>query len=147
MKPNARNRELARIHMLKKDLGLDDDTYRAVLWSLARVESARDLDTHGRQQVIAHMQAKARKAGVARKPRQIAASGKAPQIAKIRALLINAPGGRRDDAYADAMAQHMFGVERFGWCDSGQLHKLIGALQIDLKRTVGRAVPAEPRVP
>lgn len=143
MSSDPRNRELARIHVLKKDLGLDDDQYRVVLWTIARVESARDLDSHGRQQVIQHLEAHAKRAGVAKPVRQKPADAKAPMVAKIRALLINAPGGRRDDAYADAMSLHMFQVERFTWCTPEQLHKLVSALIIDLKRTVGRAAPAD----
>lgn len=145
MKADPRNRELGRIHILKKDLGLDDDQYRVVLWTVARVDSSRDLDSHGRQQVIAHLESHAKRAGVGqRKTRQTPADGKAPMVGKIRALLINAPGGRRDDAYADAMSQHMFQVARFTWCTPDQLHKLVSALIIDLKRTVGRAAPADP---
>lgn len=132
---DPRNRDLARIHVLKKELGLDDDQYRVVLWTLARVESAADLDTHGRQQVIQHLEAHARRAGVARRTRQTAAPDKGPLVAKIRALLINAPGGRRDDAYADALSQKMFNVQRFTWCSHEQLHKIVAALSIDLRRT------------
>lgn len=125
-----RNRELARIHVLKKQLGLDDDTYRTVLHVVARVESARDLDAHGRRQVIQQLESRL----PAGERRGQVAPHKARQVAKIRALLIHAPGGRRQDAYADAMAQHMFGVERFAWCEPAQLHKLIAALMVDLGR-------------
>lgn len=130
---DARSRDLARIHVLKKDLGLDDDQYRTMLWTVARVDSAKDLDTHGRTQVIEHLEAHAKRAGVLR-PRQKAAPGKAAMVSKIRALLINAPGGARDDAYADALAQRMFRVERFTWCSGDELHRLIAALMIDAKR-------------
>lgn len=133
--PDPRNRELGRIHILKAQLGLDDDQYRTMLWVVGRVESAKDLDPHGRRQVIEHLEGHAKRAGIMPKPvRQKPADAKAKLVAKIRALLINAPGGRRDDAYADAMAQHMFGVERFSWCDPQQLYKLVGALMIDAKR-------------
>ena len=98
MKTDPRNRELGRIHILAKDLGMDDDQYRVMLHVVARVDSARDLDTHGRQQVIAHLESHAKRAGVAKPVRQTPADSKAPLVAKIRALLINAPGGRRDDA-------------------------------------------------
>ena len=53
-----RNSELAKIHIAKKDLGLDDDTYRDVLWTVARVRSAKDLDHHGREQVLKHFKSK-----------------------------------------------------------------------------------------
>lgn len=37
-----RRADLAQIHIAIKDLGLDDDTYRAILWTVARVKSAAD---------------------------------------------------------------------------------------------------------
>lgn len=141
-KSDPRNRDLGRIHILKKDLGLDDDQYRVVLWTVARVESSKDLDSHGRRQVIEHLEAHARRAGVARPVRQKPADAKAPLVAKIRALLINAPGGARDDAYADAIAQRMFGVERFTWCDGTQLYKLVQALLVDQRRTASSTAGA-----
>lgn len=134
MTSDPRNRELGRIHILKKDLRLDDEQYCAVLWAIARVDSARDLDEHGRRAVISHLEAHAKRANVHRPVRQRATGDKAPMVAKVRALLINAPGGARDDAYADAIAERMFGVERFTWLEPQQLHKLIAALMIDLRR-------------
>ena len=49
---NTRNATLAKIHIAKKDLALDDDVYREILWTVARVRSARDLDAHGRERII-----------------------------------------------------------------------------------------------
>lgn len=131
---NPRNRELGRIHLLAKQLGLTRDQYEAVLWTQARVESAADLDAHGRQVVIQHLQAHADRAGIPRaKPRQKPARNKTELVSKVRALLMDATP-RRDDAYADGMARHMFGVERFTWLEPVQLHKLIAALAIDQRR-------------
>jgi len=48
-----RRADLARIHVAKARLGLDDATYRQVLVSLAGVDSAADLDARGRARVIA----------------------------------------------------------------------------------------------
>lgn len=53
--PDARQRELAMIHIAKKQLGMEDDAYRAVLWAIARVTSAGDLDSAGRKQLLEHM--------------------------------------------------------------------------------------------
>ncbi|MFO7578127.1 MAG: regulatory protein GemA [Pelovirga sp.] len=35
--------DLAKIHIAKKDLGLDDDTYRGILWDRYHLDSAADL--------------------------------------------------------------------------------------------------------
>lgn len=50
-----RSNELAKIHIAKAQLELDDDTYRHMLWSVARVRSAKDLDAGGREAVLAHL--------------------------------------------------------------------------------------------
>jgi len=52
-----RNNELAQIHIARQQLGMDDDTYRNVLWTVARVRSSRDLDWSGRKRVLDHMKA------------------------------------------------------------------------------------------
>lgn len=53
----ARNGELAMIHIAAHQLGLDDSTYRDMLWSIGRVRSAKDLDTGGRAAVLKHLAA------------------------------------------------------------------------------------------
>ncbi len=50
-----RTRDLAQIHIAKKDLGLDDDTYREMLFTLTRKRSSSELDAHQRGQVLQHM--------------------------------------------------------------------------------------------
>lgn len=51
----TRQRDLAKIHVAKKQLQIDDEQYRDILWTLARVRSAADLDTHGRAQLLAYL--------------------------------------------------------------------------------------------
>lgn len=56
-----RSRQLAMIHLgaaeLKMRSPADDSTYRQMLWSVARVKSAADLDAQGREAVLRHLQA------------------------------------------------------------------------------------------
>jgi phage gp16-like protein len=56
-----RGKELALIHIAAADLGLrtnvDDSAYRDMLWTVARVRSAKDLDAAGRQTVLRHLRA------------------------------------------------------------------------------------------
>jgi hypothetical protein len=54
---SPRARDLATIHATVKQLGMDVDTYRDMLWTVARVRSAKDLDFAGRMQVINHLRA------------------------------------------------------------------------------------------
>ena len=128
-KPDARNSELAQIHIAKKDLGLEEDTYRAMLFTIARVRSSSELDHAGRAKVLDHL----KKCGF--KPKFNAFKTGAPKtspasktalISKIGALLtvLNKPW-----EYADGMAKKMFKVEKIIWLTPQQLHKLVAALE------------------
>ncbi len=129
---DVRKRELAQIHVAKKELCLDDETYRAMLWAIARVRSAADLDWEGRKRVLDHMKAKGWKNKSKR--RAAPAGNKKGLLGKIRALLINYPGGAKTDAYADGVARHMFGVDRYTWCNEDQLYKIVQALSVGARR-------------
>ncbi len=50
-----KQRQLAKIHIAKKALGLDDDTYRAVLRKVGGVDSSKMLTPLGRAKVIKYM--------------------------------------------------------------------------------------------
>ena len=133
MMNKSRTKELAKIHIAAKQLGLEGETYRNMLWVVARVRSSKDLDDYGRKQVIAHL--KKCGASFTQKRRTRPAEEKASQVSKIRALLIN---DQRPDTYADAMSQRMFTVDRFEWCTTEQLGKIIAALVYDAKRHGGK---------
>lgn len=55
---SPRNRDLAKIHLAKKQLGLDEETYRDMLWTVARVRSSSDLDMAGRIRVLHHLKSR-----------------------------------------------------------------------------------------
>lgn len=124
---------LAQIHIAKKELGMDDATYRAMLHSVAGVTSAKDLSVAAAAKVIANCKRlgwkpkAASKAG--RKPTP--AQHKAKLMAKIEAMLATAG---RPWVYADAMAAHMFQVEKVDWLEYEQLEKLMKALIMDATR-------------
>ncbi len=48
----TRKSQLAQIHIAKKELGMDDDTYRAFLVRSTGKTSSADLDMHGRFKLI-----------------------------------------------------------------------------------------------
>lgn len=54
---------LAAIHVAKKQLGLDDDTYRAMLVRVTGKSSTRDMTEAERNRVVAELRAKGFKAG------------------------------------------------------------------------------------
>lgn len=51
---DARSRDLAKIHLARAQLGMDDDTYRDILWTVGRVRSAAELDFAGRARLLEH---------------------------------------------------------------------------------------------
>lgn len=131
---STRNLQLSKIHIAKKDLGLDDETYRALLVRVAGVRSAKDLTPRQAGAVLAEFTrlgwapAQAKKHGRnAPKP----APDREKLVGKIKAFLAEA---KRSWAYADGMALRMFKVERVEWLDPGQLQKLVAALTYDARR-------------
>lgn len=57
---DSRRNDLAKIHIAKKDLGLDDDTYRTIVREIGKAStgSAADLTPGGRARVLAHFKSK-----------------------------------------------------------------------------------------
>ena len=132
----ARRADLARIHIAKKALNLDDDAYRDIMFTVARVRSSAELDFTGRKRLIEHFLkcgwngSKPTAAKPAKAPKRPTPSATlAPMCRKVRAQLISL--GRRPDSYADAIAQRMFNVQFYEWCHSDQLHALVAALAVE----------------
>ncbi|KAF1692740.1 GemA protein [Pseudoxanthomonas jiangsuensis] len=132
---DPRRQQLARIHQAKKQLALDEDTYRALLTRVTGKASSADMTTAQRNAVIAELvrlgfkEAQARPARTWKgKPKNV---DQVPMLGKVEALLADA---KRPWAYAHNTARQMFKVARVEWLDSDQLHKLVAALQIDSQR-------------
>ncbi|GAB5833910.1 regulatory protein GemA [Staphylococcus aureus] len=124
---------LAKIHIAKAQLGMDDDTYRALLARVAGVRSAKDLGPRQIDQVLVEFQ---RLGWKPKSNRQGRATPKVPQnrqtvLRKITALPASA---HPPWSYADHMARRMFQVERVEWLDDSQLYRLMQALIIDRSR-------------
>ncbi len=137
-----RRAELAKIHMAAKELGLDRDTYEDVLWTVARVRSAADLDSTGRFKVIAHFKALGWKPKGGRKwGRKPNVTGdKTALMGKLEALLAD---NKLPWSYADGMSKRMFKVDKVAWVSQPQLRKLVAALQISVNRKKAKASTTE----
>lgn len=122
---------LAKIHIARQQLGLDEDTYRAMLRSVGGVESAKDLSPASAARVLSHLERSGftPKGNVGRRPR--VAAGRAAQLAKIEALLTDAG---RSWEYIGGMVKRVCKVDAIEFCNGEMLGKLIAALQIDAKR-------------
>lgn len=125
---------LAKIHIAKAQLGLDEDTYRALLARVAGVRSAKELSPRQIGAVLAEFQ----RLGWTPKPAKKAGRGTSKPAAERKALVgkieAQLADAERPWAYADAMALRMFQVERVEWCDTDQLRRLVAALAYEAKR-------------
>ena len=135
-KDRLRASELAKIHIAKKDLGLDEDTYRAMLYGITGVESAAKLTAKGRQKILAHLRAMGWRGrrGITSypdRPLNMEHQYRGRLLHKIEALLAEA---KRPWSYADVMAKRMFGTEKIQWCRPPELHKIVAALMYDARR-------------
>lgn len=137
--PNdARRRELGMIHIAAKQLGIEGETYAAMLWSVARVHSAKDLDEAGRRAVIEHLKARGFQPKHKGRPRP--SNDRSPLLGKIDALL--AAAGRGREYVEKGMLRRMFGPGaplRLEWCTPDQLRKIVAALSYDAKRRAAKA--------
>jgi phage gp16-like protein len=142
---SARNAQLAQIHIAKSQLGLADDTYRDMLWTVARVRSAAELDFAGRMRVLEHLRARGFRPAPPRKaagPQEQAPKlDEGPQASKIRAMWIAlAEAGvvrDRSERALLAFVRRQTGVERMEWASMRQLDSVIEALK-DWARRAGR---------
>lgn len=126
---DRRSQELALIHMAAKQLVLDRESYEAMLWTVCRVKSARDLDAAGRHAVLDHLKGRGFKPRP--KGRTTPSKDREALIGKLRALAREA---NVFDRYLDGMASKMFGLSRFEFGTPEQLHKMVAAMSYHIKR-------------
>lgn len=152
--PDHRTRELAKIHILAEQLGMDtrddnpDSEYRAMLWSIGRERSAARLDFAGRRRVLDHLSRLAASrdphlgkpgADLSKRNAHVATHGKKPVVSEERQPYINkleallADGGKSWN-YVRSMAKRICKVDALEFADEAKLRKLVAALEIDKRR-------------
>jgi phage gp16-like protein len=159
MTTDDRRADLARIHILAEQLGMDTmdkhpaSEYRSTLFAVGGPTarhgeeiSAGFLDHVGRRRVVAHLAQLARARGIKQKQPPIGKAGRptpapdrAPMVRKIRAMLAEAG---RPDSYGDRLSKTMFHVEFYEWCAPDQLRRVIAALCYDRGRRAAREARA-----
>lgn len=135
---------LAKIHIAKKDLRLDDDAYRAMLTRLTGKASSRDCTDAQLGVVLDEMKAKgwtpkfkvaASNPGASARRGALASS---PMAKKARAMWISLHqlGVVRDrsEAALEAFGRRQLGVEKLQWADQSQANLLIEALKAMAER-------------
>lgn len=136
MSTPARARLIKLVHVGRRELALDDDTYRALIADIAGGDgrsSCIQLKDKELQQLIDRMKSTgfkvASKRSHGRRPNPPAT--REQLIKKLEAQLAEAG---RPWAYADGMANRICKVDKVDWCTDEQLHKLIAALYMDATR-------------
>jgi phage gp16-like protein len=136
MKIDPRRQQLARIHLAKKQLGLDDDSYRSLLLRVGGHASSADMTTGQRNAVIREFvrlgfKGERKTQQRERWPGEPKDCNAVPMLRKVRALLAD---HGRPWSYAHTLGERMFNVKRVEWLREDQLHSLVSALQIDANR-------------
>ena len=130
--PRRRKALLAKVHIAAKELGLDEDAYRDVLFVVTGRSSARDCEPVELAALLNHFRSRGWKGGSRPdRPRNLESGDRSPQLRKIEALLADA---KRPWAYADGISKRMFGVDKVQFCLPPQLAAVIAALNYDKKR-------------
>lgn len=137
MKNDNRKGVQAQIHIAKKELGLDDDTYRQMIaTTTGGKRSCSDCSVSELHQVLQGLKNRGFKA----KPRRRVAQhpgtphnlDSEPMLQKIEALLaeLKAPW-----SYADAIAKRQYRIERVAWLRTvEQFRAVIAALDVELTK-------------
>ena len=141
MQPSNRQRLIRLIHVAKRDLSLDDDTYRSILKRFGRKESSSDLTVPELEQVLEHLKRsgfKVRSKGKPAKPKAVKAMPSRPlaqdaESKKIRALWLflhelGAVKNPSEEALA-AYVKRIAGVDALQWISGEQAERLIETMK------------------
>lgn len=137
MSKDAKKNLIAKIHIAKKDLCLDDETYRDVLERVTGKTSCKDMSLSELKAVIKDLkrlgfrpqQSEASRLKHGRKP--TTTPERQPLLDKIEAILADKDLHWH---YAHALAKKMFGVDMVHWLDAEKLYKVVQALAVYQKR-------------
>lgn len=132
---------IAAIHVAKRDLGLDDDTYRAKLANITGKSSVKDMTEAERQKVLTVFRSEGFKPKAERRPDgRLKLSGR--YAGKLQALWIAGWNlgifENRDDAALEAFVKRQTGLDAVRFCrDPEDARKAIEALKAILARDGG----------
>lgn len=117
---------IAKIHIGKSQLQMDNDSYRALLYRTAKKSSCTEMTVIELEAVLKEMKRLGftpKRAGTGRKPS--VAKSKTALLSKIEAILADL---RLSWSYAEGMAKQMFGREKIEWLNVIETQKLLQAL-------------------
>ena len=139
----GRDRLIRVIHVARRELAMDDDTYRGILQRVGNARSAKDLSVSNLQRVLEHMKACGFKVRPNRKQSRPLADD--PESKKIRAMwlfmhelgIVRDPSERALAAYVKRIAH----VDALQWTNGDQTLAVIESL----KAWVMRILPGKIR--
>lgn len=121
---------LAKVHIAKKHLAMDEDDYRQILFDEAKVMSAGDADERGLEAVLHRFkglgwQAQPKRGGARR--------ATSPMARKARALWISlyhlGEVRNKSEKALETFAKRQLKCDRMAWANQREAHKLIEALK------------------
>ncbi|MFN0182267.1 MAG: phage protein GemA/Gp16 family protein [Aquabacterium sp.] len=137
----ARRADLAAIHIAKKALCWDDETYRDIMFTVCRVRSSAEMDFGARKRWLAHLRACQQASGVAGGPPTRPAPVRRalePVERKMWALWMQlADAGmvqQRSMAALEAYCKRQTGVDRLAWLNGRQQDLVVESLKRWLAR-------------
>jgi phage gp16-like protein len=121
---DRRRAELGKIHLLAKQLGLEEFDRRQMYRAQTGKDSAAAMTPAERGRVLAHL---SRAAGVKTR----ADTSRERLGRKIEAIKADL---NLTDAYLDEVARRITGIDSWKWCNAGQKRKLVAALTYHQRR-------------
>ena len=128
-------KQLSLLHAGRRQLGLSDGDYRAILMEAAGAASARDLDTDGLAAVVRRFEAMGFTLRGPRRYGPRAGMASDAQIARLRALWAQYTAGAGDDASLGTWLARTFQVSHVRFLRMSVARQAITALQSMVART------------
>lgn len=137
MNTDSRKTLIAKIHIAKKELALDDATYRDVLERVTGKTSCKEMDLKELKAVVMDLKRlgfvpkQTAKTQTDHGRRPTTTADKQPMLDKIEAILTDRGLHWH---YAHGIAKKMFDKELVTWLTTEQMHKVVQALSVYQKR-------------
>ena len=132
--PRRRSME-GKVHVAKKEMGIDEDTYRGMMMDVTGKASLTQLNDREVEQLVEHFKAKGWQAKPKSPPKFAGSHSKGadhPTARKARALWISLYQlGAIENASERALetfVKRQMGIDRLAWANQGQMDKVIEGL-------------------